>query len=137
MRRFLFCAGGILILQNRVFGTETVGKGIGYMVRKLQFFPKLYLGEGINADKLDKIKKRLEEKPVLSNVYVITLAKNPENQLEIYDAKQLAQSYYVKYPPYIVGLASDHDEALAVLERIVQECFRARGDCRLKEFLIC
>lgn len=126
-----------MILQNRVFGTETVGKGIGYMVRKLQFFSKLYLGEGINADKLDKIKKRLEERPVLSNVYVITLAKNPENQLEIYDAKQLAQSYYVKYPPYIVGLASDYDEALTVLEQIVQECFRARGDCRLKEFLIC
>lgn len=107
------------------------------MVRKLQFSVNLYLGESINPDKVDKIKKRLENKPLLSNVYVITLARNSRDQLEIYDAKQLAQSYYTKYPPYIVGIASDYEESVTLLERIVRECLQARGDCCLKEFLLC
>ena len=107
------------------------------MIRRLHFSPKLYLGESMDTVKLDKLKKRLSKKPLLVNAYVITIASNPENQLEIYDAKQLAQSYYLKYPPHIVGLASNYREALEVLERIVQECLKERGDCGLKEFLLC
>ena len=107
------------------------------MVRKLQFSSKLYLGESMNAVKLDKIKKKLCHKPLLAGVYVIALSKNPKDQLEIYDARQLAQRYFAKYPPFIIGIASDYKEAVKVLEQIVQECLKERGDCRLKEFLLC
>lgn len=107
------------------------------MAKRLYFSEKLYLGESIKAEKLDKLKKKLSKNPALVSVYVITLSKNPGNQLEIYDARQLAQFYYIKYPPCVVGIASGYQEALSVLERMVQECLGARGDCRLKEFLLC
>ena len=53
------------------------------MAGKLTFAPNLYLGESIASEKLDKLKKRLEKKPLLANVYLITPAKNPADQLDI------------------------------------------------------
>ncbi len=107
------------------------------MDEKLTFRRDLYLGEGIKPKKLDKIKRKLVEKPLLAGVYVISIAGNPEDQLEIFDAKQLAQSYYKKFPRHVVGIASDYDDSLKLIERITQECLRERGDCNLKEYLLC
>lgn len=53
------------------------------MAGKLTFAPNLYLGESIASEKLDKLKKRLEKKPLLANVYLITPARNPADQLDI------------------------------------------------------
>ncbi len=107
------------------------------MGRMLTFYPKLYLGEGIKGTKLDKIIRRLEAKPLLANVYVITFAQNPSDQLEFFDARQLAQGYYDNLPLQVIGIAKDYTDALEVVERIVQECVNSRGDCKLKEYLVC
>ena len=40
------------------------------MAGKLKFAQNLYLGEGIAPEKLDKLKKRLNKKPLLANVYL-------------------------------------------------------------------
>ena len=61
------------------------------MAVKLTYHPNLYLGDSINAEKLDKIKRKLENKPLLAGVFVIALSGNPEDQLEFYASKQLAQ----------------------------------------------
>lgn len=107
------------------------------MAISLTYHPGLYLGESIRKEKLDKIKKRLENKPLFSGVFLITLSRNASDQLEIYAAKQLAQSYYRKNPPYVIGIAGSHEEAVAMVEQLVQECLKARGDCALKEYLLC
>ena len=39
-----------------------------FMAGKLTFAPNLYLGESIASEKLDKLKKRLNKKPLLANV---------------------------------------------------------------------
>ena len=103
----------------------------------LTYHPKLYLGEGIKRKKLDKLKKRLEKSPIFSSVILITLSRNPVDQLEIYEARQLQQSYYKKYPPFVVGLAADRQEAVEIVKLIVQECIDKQGDCALKEYLSC
>jgi len=107
------------------------------MTGKLQYHHRLYLGESISESKLDKIKKRLKKHPLLSNVYLITVSRNPVDQLDIFAAKQLVQNYYSKYPVCVIGIASNYDEALEVVETIVRECLEARGDCALKEYLLC
>lgn len=107
------------------------------MTISLTYHPGLYLGESIRKEKLDKIKKRLENKPLFSGVFLITLSRNASDQLEIYAAKQLAQSYYRKNPPYVIGLAGSYEEAVTMVEQLVQECLKARGDCALKEYLLC
>lgn len=107
------------------------------MTVKLKYHPDLYLGASINGKKLDKIKKKLENKPLLSGVFLIALSRNPSDQLEIYSARQLAQRYYVTFPPYVVGLAGNYEEAVALVQQLVSECLAKRGDCALKEYLLC
>jgi hypothetical protein len=107
------------------------------MDKMLIFSPNLYLGEGIKSKKLDKIKKNLIHKPLFAGVYIITLARNSSDQLEIMDARQLVQGYYDKYPLKVVGIAKDYDDALKLIEQLTQECLHERGDCNLREYLIC
>lgn len=107
------------------------------MVKKLTFHERLYLGESIAEKKLDKLKKRLEKKPLLSNVYLIVPASNPADQLEIFDAKQLVQPFYRDKQFQIIGIASDYRDALQVIEKIVQDCLQERGDCNLREYFVC
>lgn len=107
------------------------------MAVKPTYHQALYLGKSIRTEKLDKIKKKLETKPLFAKVFLITISRNPSDQLEIYQAKQLAQRYYEKNPPYVVGIAGDYNEAVELIEKLVQECLKERGDCALKEYLLC
>lgn len=109
----------------------------GSMIRNLTYHPRLYLGDSISGKKLDKIKRRLHTKPLLANVFLITIASNPRDQLDILDARQIAQPYYRGVQLDVVGIASDHEEAVVLVEQIVKECLRERGDCALKEYLLC
>ncbi len=107
------------------------------MASRLNYHSKLYLSESITGKKLDKIKKKLENRPLLSGVFLIAISANRSDQLDIFDARQLVQPYYRHNPPYVIGIAKNREEAFAVIEKIVQECLRERGDCALKEYLLC
>ncbi len=107
------------------------------MALEIAYHPHLYLGESMKRKKLDKIKKKLENRPFFSGVFLVAISRNPYDQLEIYSAKQLRWRYYRKYPPCVVGIAGDEREALALVEMIVKECMETRGDCALKEYLRC
>lgn len=107
------------------------------MAHGLVYHPRLYLGESIKGKNLDKIKKKLEKKPLFSSVFLVTLSRNASDQLELYVSKELGRSYYKNNPPCIVGIAGDREEAIGLVEKIVRECLQARGDCALKEYLRC
>lgn len=107
------------------------------MAGKLKYAPNLYLGESIASEKLDKLKKRLDKKPLLANVYLITPARNPADQLDIFDARQLVQPHYKKEEFLVLGIASGYEEALQLIEQIAEECLESRGDCNLREYLLC
>lgn len=114
-----------------------VFRGNDEMSNKLNYHHKLYLGESISESKLDKIKRQLEKQPLFSTVYLLTVSRNQSDQLDILAAKQLVQNYYKKYPAYVVGIAADYNEAVALVQKILQECLQARGDCSLKEYILC
>lgn len=103
---------------------------------KLRFHPYLYLGESISERKVDKIKRKLQHNPLLVNAYLLVRAQNPNDQLEIFDAKQLVWRYYRENPPYVIGIAMHYDEAVQLVEQIAADCMRERGDCSLKEYLM-
>lgn len=107
------------------------------MAERVQYHSKLYLGDGITEKKLDKIKEKLGKNPLFSGVFLVAVSRNPSDQLDIFDARQLVQSYYEKNPPYVIGITKSREEAVALVEQIVQECLRERGDCALKEYLLC
>lgn len=100
------------------------------------YHKNLRIGKSIKTDKLDKIIKKLEKRPLLSGVFVIAVSRNYSDQLEIYQAKELAHRYYQNNPPFIIGLAGSKEEAFALVEELVQNCLKDRGDCALKEYLL-
>lgn len=58
----------------------------------------------------------------MANVYLITPAKNPADQLDIFDARQLIQPHYKKEEFLILGIAAGYEEALQLIEQITGEC---------------
>lgn len=107
------------------------------MAGKLRYASNLYLGDSIASEKLDKLKRKLEKKPLLANVYLITPARNPADQLDIFDARQLVQPHYKNEEFLVLGIASGYEEALQLIQRITGECLETRGDCNLREYLLC
>ena len=101
----------------------------------MELYPRLYVGKTVNNP--DKLIHKLTKHKKKVDAFVITLSKNPYDQLEIYQADCLSQKYYKKNPPYIIGIASNYEEALEIITCIASDSVQTRGDCRLKEYLKC
>ena len=107
------------------------------MKDKFIFNARLYLGESINVKKVDRIKKMLIKRPLQANVYLIVPAHNEADQLDILDARQLVLPHYRNMTFLVLGIAADYDEAMVMIEQIVRDCLKERGDCKLREYLLC
>lgn len=101
----------------------------------MELYPRLYVGKDLHDP--DKVIHKLKKHAKLLNAYVITLSRNPVDQLDIYKAGFLSQKYFRQNPPYVIGLAAGYDEAVDLVRQIAEESFAARGDCELKEYLKC
>lgn len=99
----------------------------------MELYPRLYIGKTVKHPKrlLHKLKKRSK----VAQFYVIILSKNPSDQLEIYKACFLSQSYYQRNPVYVIGIASDYNEAVDIVRQIAEECYQHSGNCNLKDYL--
>jgi len=98
----------------------------------MKFYKHLYIGDTVTDPA--KIKRKLKLHMGVS-VYVIALCGGPD-QLEIFHGGYLKQRYYRAHPPIIVGIASDHEEAVGIILQITRECLDATGGCDLKGYLI-
>ena len=58
----------------------------------MEWYPRLYVGETVNNP--DKLIHKLKKHAKKVDAYVITLSKNPVDQLEIMEAGYLAQYYW-------------------------------------------
>jgi len=106
------------------------------MSKKLTFSENLYIGDGIDKKKLDKLKKNLVHSPVLTKVFLITISANPADQLDIIESVYLTYAYYNTHPLYVVGIANSNEEAIGLVQNIVQDCLDAQGNVDLKMFLL-
>lgn len=104
---------------------------------KVIFSSSLELGDGMKAGKLDKLKKKIEKKPLLAREYLVYLSENTTGELEIMKANQLVFSYYDSHPLLVVGLFKEYDQAIEWITEITTQCLRERGDCKLKEYVKC
>ena len=103
---------------------------------KINFHYHLRLGEGLKYKDLMQMKKDLRENPVGANLFLITIASNKQEQLDIYDAKYLIQKYYSKEPPYVVGIAKNREDAIVMVEQWMQECVENQRDANLRAYIM-
>ena len=100
----------------------------------MEWYRNLYTGKNIQ-DKKEKIIREIEAQVYRGTTYLITLAANPANELELLSVHELRFNYIRRNCPLIVGLARGRKEALELLEQIVQEVYAATGDVKIKEYI--
>ncbi len=98
------------------------------------WYEDLYVGDSI-VHKTKKIKWKICHNAGQVNIYVITLASNEKNLLDIIPARELLQKAYPKRGLFVVGLARGYDEAVEVAASIVDEVYRQTGAFAVRSYL--
>ena len=98
------------------------------------WYDKLYVWESI-VHKTKKIKWKIMHNAGQIGIYVITLASNRQNLLDIIPSYELMQRGYPKREMVIVGLAKGYDEAVEVAASIVDEVYRNTGTFAVRTYL--
>ena len=101
----------------------------------MKWYENLYVGESIKH-KTEKIKWKIKHNAGQINIYVISLASNPQNLLDIIPAQELMQKAYPKKEMYIIGLAHGMDEAQIVVKQIIDEVYRKTGGFQIRSYLL-
>lgn len=100
----------------------------------LNWYKKLYVGDNAKKKKKQLIFK-INVGAGVFDVYLITFACNPQNQLEIFLANELKQKARRKYCPMIIGLCCGYDEALEMTRELVEEAYRETGIPDVRKWL--
>ena len=100
----------------------------------MRWYRKLYVSEAI-GDKAGRIKWNINHNAGTVSVYVIVFASNPDKLLDIIPAWQLMQKGYPKKDLKIIGLAKGYDDAIALVQQIVEETYANTGDVDVWSYL--
>jgi len=100
----------------------------------LKWFKNLYIGDTANKQK-NRIIWKVNHGVGVWDIYLITLASNPDNLLDIISANMLLQKPIRRRCPLIVGLASGHEEALQLVEQIISDVYQKTGAVAVRQYI--
>ena len=84
------------------------------------WYQNLYIGQSIKR-KAAKIKWKIRHNVGQIDIYVLTLASNPQNLIDLIPSTNLLQKEYPKQDLVIIGLAKGFEEAAMLAGSIIQE----------------
>ena len=100
----------------------------------LKWYSNLYIGD--NAKKQAKnIIRKINTGAGQLDIYIITLAHNPENHLEIIASSSLLQKTVRQMCPMIVGIAKSREEALSLVTKITAEVYEKTNSANIRTFI--
>lgn len=99
----------------------------------LDWYKDLYIGSGIRDS--EKIITKLNNNKLAPGVFLVTLSENPDNMLEIFSAVLLKQDAFRRMCPPIVGLAKGKDEAIELVQQMIQDAYQETGTYQVAEYL--
>ena len=100
----------------------------------LNWYKNLYVGDTAKK-KEKKIRRKINNGSGMIGVYVITLAANPADHLEIISSNYLLQKPLRARCPMIVGIAEGYEEALELVEESAGEVWEKTGGVQIRAFL--
>ncbi len=100
----------------------------------MKWYNNLYVGESIQH-KTKKIKWKIKHNAGQINIYVIAIASNPQNLLDIIPAQELMQKGYPKKEILVIGLAQGMEEAQLVVKQIIDEVYHETGGFQILPYL--
>lgn len=100
----------------------------------MEWYENLYIGK--NAQKESSVLIReIEKGSCPPQVYLLTLASSLQDQVEIISCRNLKFWYSRKKCPMILGLALGKEEALEVLQQIVQDVLQETGGVDIRSYV--
>lgn len=99
----------------------------------MRWAKELYLSEK-TAKKKDKIIRKANRGVGMVSIYFISLASNEQNLFDIFHAAYLKQPAFYGQNPFIVGIASGYEEALEMIQQMVDDIYRETGGFRVREY---
>jgi hypothetical protein len=100
----------------------------------MRWYHKLYVGKTAKKKRYEIVWK-VKHKAGMLGVYLITLASNEENLLDIMDSSVLLQPFYKNENIFIVGIACGYDEAVELAARIIEELYKQTGEFHIRQFI--
>lgn len=100
----------------------------------MRWYHKLYIGKTARKKRY-KIVWKVKHRAGMLGVYLITLASNEENLLDIFDSSLLLQPHFRSENLFIVGIACGYDEAVELAATIIDELYRKTGEFQIRKFL--
>lgn len=101
---------------------------------RMHFYSHLYVGEKAGRHRF-LIIRNIRRRKLQPDVYVITLAINGNNLLDIYPSVSLLHPYFKEKEMLAVGIAVGYQEAMEVVASIVDEVYQRTGGFDLEPFL--
>lgn len=101
----------------------------------MTWYRKLYVGKLISS-RVTELRRRIEKGEYPPGIWLITIAGNPQNQLELYRASELSNPVAAGHVQMIVGLAFSREEALVLLEQIAKDALDSDGSADMRAFLL-
>lgn len=95
----------------------------------------LYMDEKIRPQK-EEILQKISDGKWQFEKYMITLAKNEKNHLEIYNSVLQIQKVIPKDELFLVGIAGGYAEALELVEKITQEVYDKTKGTDIRNYIL-
>lgn len=77
---------------------------------------------------------KIKRRTLQPNIWLITIASNPENLLDIFQGIYYRQTMFRKMNPDIVGIAEDEDAAKELVIRILQDSYEKNGNFDVRSY---
>lgn len=99
------------------------------------WYDDLFVGESIRPRRQKRIIRKVKKRSLFNNAYLLTLASNPDNLIDIIHAQVIRQRCYPKRELIIIGIAGSYDEAIELAGQILGSFYEARGDFAIEEYI--
>lgn len=100
----------------------------------MDWYSRLYVSDDLK-EKKDKIMDKIEHGVGTPGIYLITVASNEKNLLDIFTADQLLWPVMHRICPVIVGMTRSYEEATDLAASMILEAYKCTGEFHVEKYL--
>lgn len=105
----------------------------------MRYYRYLYWGGGLEEKKekkKEKIIRKLEQGKLQVDIYVLTLAGNERNHLEIYPSALFLQPDFPNENFFVVGITKGYEDAVELVEEIAKEVYNETEGADIRSYIL-
>lgn len=101
----------------------------------MKIYSNLYVDEILTSEK-EEILKKIKRNELQIEIYLIILAKNQKNHLEVYNSMFLTQQSISKQEMLLVGIAGGYLNAMNLVEKITQDVYDETKNTDIRNYVL-